>query len=196
MRNTHTVTVVASFLAAAGLLASVAPASAQGISISGPFEGEAKTLNAAGATFPAPLYQKWFDEYSKLTGVQVNYQPIGSGGGIMGIQGQTVDFGASDAPMTDEQLQAAKGGEILHIPTALGAIVPTYNVPDTADQLNFTGDTLAGIFLGDIQTWSDPRFSIVKAPGESAYPISTATWLLVYHDVNDRGRGVALTRLL
>jgi ABC-type phosphate transport system substrate-binding protein len=88
----HTVTVVASFLAAAGLLAGVAPASAQGISISGPFEGEAKTFNAAGATFPAPLYQKWFDEYSKLTGVQVNYQPIGSGGGIKGIQDQTVDL--------------------------------------------------------------------------------------------------------
>src|SRR5919204_5933969 len=91
---------------------STAAPAAPAISITGPFEGEAKTLNAAGAAFPAPLYQKWFDEYSKLTGVQVNYQPIGSGGGIKSIQDQTVDFGASDAPMTDEQLQAARGGEI------------------------------------------------------------------------------------
>src|SRR5919201_5299530 len=127
----------------AGTTAPGAPA----ITISGPFEGEAKALNAAGATFPAPLYQKWFDEYAKLTQVQVNYQAIGSGGGIKGIQDQTIDFGASDAPMTDDQLQAAKGGEIYHIPTALGAIVPTYNLPNLDTRLKFTGDTLAGIFL-------------------------------------------------
>src|SRR5437868_15461983 len=84
-------------------------------------------LTGAGATFPAPLYQKWFDEYVKVTQVQVNYQAIGSGGGIKGIQDKTVDFGASDAPMTDDQLQAASGGPIFHIPSALGAIVPTYN---------------------------------------------------------------------
>lgn len=129
---------------------------AQEITITGPFEGEAKSLNGAGATFPAPLYQKWFDEYSKVTGVQVNYQAIGSGGGIKGLQDQTVDFGASDAPMTDEQIQAAKGGELFHIPTALGAIVPTYNVPEVTEPLNVTGDTLAGIFLGTITTWNDP----------------------------------------
>jgi phosphate transport system substrate-binding protein len=132
---------------------------APSISITGPVEGEAKSLNAAGATFPAPLYQKWFDEYARLTGVQVNYQPIGSGGGIKGIQDQTVDFGASDAPMNDDQLNGAKGGEILHIPTALGAIVPTYNLPGTSPglKLKFTGATLAGIFLGDIQKWNDPK---------------------------------------
>jgi phosphate transport system substrate-binding protein len=130
---------------------------AAAVTISGPLEGEAKALNAAGATFPAPLYQKWFDEYNKLTQVQVNYQAIGSGGGIKGIQDQTVDFGASDAPMSDEQLQSAKGGPILHIPTALGAIVPTYNVPNVSGKLKFTGDTLAGIFVGDIQTWNDPK---------------------------------------
>jgi phosphate transport system substrate-binding protein len=289
--------------------------------ITGPVQGEAKSLNGAGATFPAPLYQKWFDEYSKLTQVQVNYQPIGSGGGIKGIQDQTVDFGASDAPMTDEQLQAAKGGEIYHIPTALGAIVPTYNLPNVTSKLKFTGDTLAGIFLGDIQKWNDPRlvadnpslagvdqdivvvhrsdgsgttfgftdylstvnqdwqqkvgkgtsvnwpvglggsgnpgvagevqqnpysigyveliyalqnnlgygmvknragafidpsldsvtaaaaasadaipadlrFSIVDAPGEASYPISTATWLLAYKNETDQAKALALTRLL
>jgi phosphate transport system substrate-binding protein len=125
--------------------------------IGGPFEGEATALNGGGATFPAPLYQKWFDQYNKLTGVQINYQPIGSGGGIKGLQDQTVDFGASDAPMSDAQMQSAKGGALFHIPTALGAIVPTYNMPDTSTQLKFTGDTLAGIFLGDIQKWNDPR---------------------------------------
>jgi phosphate transport system substrate-binding protein len=133
---------------------------APAVSINGPFQGEAKSLNGAGATFPAPLYQRWFDEYSKVTQVQVNYQPIGSGGGIKGIQDQTVDFGASDAPMTDEQLQAAKGGEIFHIPTALGAIVPTYNIPNVNGKLKFTGDTLAGIFLGDISKWNDSRLVV------------------------------------
>jgi phosphate transport system substrate-binding protein len=298
-----------------------ANATAPTISISGAYEGEAKSLNAAGATFPAPLYQKWFDEYSKLAGVQVNYQPIGSGGGIKGIQDQTVDFGASDAPMTDEQLQTARGGELVHIPTALGAIVPSYNVPGVNAKLKFTGETLAGIFLGDITKWNDPklvadnpdlatvnqeivvvhrsdgsgttfgwtdylstvspawqqkvgkgtsvdwpvglggngnpgvagevqqnpnsigyveliyaiqnklgygivknkagawidpsldsvtaaaaasaqnipadlRFSIVDAPGDGSYPISTATWLLAYKSMTDQPKAVALTRLL
>jgi phosphate transport system substrate-binding protein len=122
------------------------------------FDGEAGALNGAGGTFPAPLYQKWFTEYSNVTHVNVNYQAIGSGGGIRGIQDQTVDFGASDAPMTDAQLQAAKGGQIFDIPTTLGAIVPTYNVPETTAQLNFTADTLAGIYLGTISTWDDPSW--------------------------------------
>src|SRR6202171_2196801 len=147
-----------SILALIGMTLSPAAAFAQGapVTIGGPFDGEAGTLNGAGATFPAPLYQKWFSEYSKLTKVNVNYQAIGSGGGIKGIQDQTVDFGASDAPMTDAQLQAAKGGQLFHIPTALGAIVPTYNVPEATQQLNFTGDTLSGIYLGNIQMWNDP----------------------------------------
>jgi phosphate transport system substrate-binding protein len=87
----------------------------------------------------------------------VNYQAIGSGGGIKGIQDETIDFGASDAPMTDDQLQAAKGGPIFHIPTALGAIVPTYNIPEVKTKLKFTGATLAGIFLGDIIKWNDAK---------------------------------------
>jgi phosphate transport system substrate-binding protein len=135
----------------------VAKLAAPGISITGPITDEAKSLNGAGATFPAPLYQKWFDEYAKLTQVQVNYQAIGSGGGVKGIQDQTVDFGASDAPMTDDQLKAAKGGDVYHIPTALGAIVATYNIPNVNAKLKFTGTTLAGIFLGDISKWNDPK---------------------------------------
>ena len=145
---------------ATGALPSPSAASAVPVAaatITGPFQGEARSLNGAGATFPAPLYQKWFDEYNKLTQVQVNYQPIGSGGGIKGIQDQTIDFGATDAPMTDEQLAAAKGGQIFHIPTALGAIVPTYNLPNVKTKIKLTGDTLAGIFLGDIQKWNDPK---------------------------------------
>ena len=313
----------ASPAAAASPVAAASPsaAAAPSVSINGPFPGEAKSLNGAGATFPAPLYQKWFDEYSKLTQVQVNYQPIGSGGGIKGLQDQTIDFGASDAPMTDEQIQAAKGGEVFHIPTALGAIVATYNLPNVNARLKFTGDTIAGIFLGDIQKWNDPklvadnpdlanvnqdivvvhrsdgsgttfgftdylstankdwqqkvgkgtsvnwpvglggsgnpgvagevqqnpysigyveliyavqnnlgygmvknktgkfidpsldsvtaaaaasaqsippdlRFSIVDAPGDASYPISTATWLLAYKNETDQAKAIALTRML
>jgi phosphate transport system substrate-binding protein len=147
-----------STLVVLGMTLSPAAAFAQGapVTIGGPFDGEAQTLTGAGATFPAPLYQKWFAEYSKLTHVNVNYQAIGSGGGIKGLQDQTVDFGASDAPMTDAQIQAARGGQLFHIPAALGAIVPTYNVPEATTQLNFTGDTLAGIYLGNIQMWNDP----------------------------------------
>jgi phosphate transport system substrate-binding protein len=147
--------------AAAAASPSAAPAAAASpvpnISITGPVPNEAKSLNAAGATFPAPLYQKWFDVYAGLTQVQVNYQAIGSGGGIKGIQDQTIDFGASDAPMSDDQLQAAKGGPIFHIPTALGAIVATYNIPEVKAKLKFTGANIAGIYLGDITKWNDPK---------------------------------------
>lgn len=310
----------ASPLAAASPSAVGAPA-APAASIAGPFPGEAKNLTGAGATFPGPLYAKWFDAYQKVTQVQVNYQAIGSGGGIKGIQDQTIDFGASDAPMTDEQLAAAKGGEIYHVPTALGAIVISYNVPEAKDKLKFTGDTIAGIYTGDIAKWNDSklvadnpdlanvnkdivtvhrsdgsgttfgftdylstvnadwksrvgkgtsvnwpgglggsgnpgvagevqqtpyavgyieliyaaqnkisyglvknkagkfvdpsldsvtaaaassanavpadlRFSIVDAPGDAAYSISTATWLLTYKNMTDQAKGLALTRML
>src|ERR1700736_1371321 len=150
---------LASILVVLGMTLSPLTAFAQGapVTIGGPFEGESSALTGAGATFPAPLYAKWFDEYAKLTQVQVNYQAIGSGGGIKGIQDQTIDFGASDAPMTDEQLAAAKGGPLFHIPTALGAIVLTYNIPEVKTKLKFTGATIAGIFLGDITKWNDPK---------------------------------------
>ncbi len=116
---------------------------------------EARVLTGAGATFPYPLYSKYFDAYGRERGVRVNYQSIGSGGGIRQITEETVDFGASDAPMTDEQLAKAPG-PILHIPTALGAVVPTYNMPGNVT-VRFTGEVLADIFLGKIKKWNDPR---------------------------------------
>jgi phosphate transport system substrate-binding protein len=116
----------------------------------------AETINAAGATFPAPIYQKWFEEYHKAhPDVQINYQAIGSGGGIRQLTEGTVDFGASDMPMTDEQLSAVKKGKVLHFPTVLGGIVPTYNVQGVTVELKFAGDTLAGIYLGKIKKWND-----------------------------------------
>jgi len=122
------------------------------------------TLNGAGATFPYPMYSKWFSEYNKLhPDIQINYQSIGSGGGIRQVLNGTVDFGASDGPMTDEQLKEAKV-KILHIPTVLGADVPAYNIPGVSGEIKFTPDVLANIFLGKITTWNDP--AIAKAnPG-------------------------------
>jgi len=127
--------------------------------IGGPLQGEAKSLTGAGATFPAALYSKWFDTYYGLTQVKVNYQSIGSGGGIKAVSDQTVDFGATDGPMTDEQMAEAKGGPIYHIPAALGGVVATYNVPEVpaTTKLRFSPETLAGIFLGEIKKWSDPK---------------------------------------
>jgi phosphate transport system substrate-binding protein len=122
------------------------------------------TLNGAGATFPYPMYSKWFSEYHRLhPEIEINYQSIGSGGGIRQVLAQTVDFGASDGPMTDEQLSQAKV-KILHIPTVLGADVPAYNLPGVNQELKFTPQVLAGIFLGKITSWNDPL--LVKAnPG-------------------------------
>jgi phosphate transport system substrate-binding protein len=121
-------------------------------------------LNGAGATFPNPIYQKWFSEYHNAhSDVQINYQSIGSGGGIKQLQSGTVDFGASDGPMTDEQL-AQTPGKVFHIPTVLGAVVPTYNISGVSGELKFTPDVLADIFLGNIKNWNDGR--IAKAnPG-------------------------------
>jgi phosphate transport system substrate-binding protein len=113
------------------------------------------TLSGAGATFPNPIYSKWFSEYHKLhSDVEINYQSIGSGGGIRQVITGTVDFGASDMPMTDKQLQEAKT-KILNIPTVLGADVPAYNIPGVSGELKFTPDALAGIFLGKISKWND-----------------------------------------
>jgi phosphate transport system substrate-binding protein len=116
----------------------------------------AETINAAGATFPGPIYQKWFENFHKAhSDVQINYQAIGSGGGIRQLTEGTVDFGASDMPMTNDQLSKVTKFKVLHFPTVLGGIVPTYNVPGAAD-LKFSGPTLAGIFLGNIKKWNDP----------------------------------------
>ena len=124
------------------------------------------TLNGAGATFPNPMYSKWFSEYHKLHGdEQINYQPIGSGGGIRGVTESTVDFGASDMPMTDEQLKAAEAKlktKILNIPTVLGAVVPAYNIPGVTGDVKFTPEILAGIYLGTISNWNDPAIAKVN----------------------------------
>jgi phosphate transport system substrate-binding protein len=113
-------------------------------------------INGAGATFPYPMYSKWFSEYHKQhSDAQINYQSIGSGGGIRQVLAQTVEFGASDGPMSDEQLSQAKV-KILHVPTVLGAVVPAYNIPGVKQEIKFTPEMLAGIFLGKITTWNDP----------------------------------------
>jgi phosphate transport system substrate-binding protein len=117
----------------------------------------AQQINAAGATFPAVIYQKWFDEYHKLhADVQINYQSIGSGGGIAQLTAGTVEFGASDMPMTDEQISKLPV-KPLHFPSVLGGVVPTYNIGAITQDLKFTGETLSGIFLGSITKWNDAR---------------------------------------
>ena len=117
------------------------------------------TINGAGATFPYPIYSKWFDEYQKThPNIRINYQPIGSGGGIKQLTAQTVFFGASDGPMTDAQLQAASGA-ILHFPTVLGGVVPIYNVEGVTQPLRFSGALLAGIYLGKVSKWNDPAIA-------------------------------------
>ncbi len=118
------------------------------------FASAADTINAAGATFPAPIYQKWFEEFKAKTGVQVNYQSIGSGGGIKQYTDATVDFGASDMPMTDAQIAATKI-KPLHFPTVLGAVVLTYNIPGVTAKLKLSGATIAGIYMGKITKWND-----------------------------------------
>ncbi len=122
------------------------------------------TLNGAGATFPYPMYSKWFNEYHKLhSDIQINYQSIGSGGGIRQLIAGTVDFGASDGPMTDDQLKEAKV-KILHMPTVLGAVVPAYNIPGVTGEVKFTPEALAGIFLGKITKWNDKAITAAN-PG-------------------------------
>ena len=145
-------------LALAGLIVATAPFAA------------AQQINAAGATFPAVIYQKWFDEYRKLhADVQINYQSIGSGGGIAQLTSGTVDFGASDMPMTDDQISKLKV-KALHFPSVLGGVVPTYNIPGISQDLKFSSETLSGIFLGTITKWNDPQLAKdnpgVKLPNE------------------------------
>ena len=120
-------------------------------------------INGAGATFPNPIYSKWFDEYNKAhPNVEINYQSVGSGAGIRQLTNQTVFFGATDGPMTDEQMLAAPG-KILHFPTVLGAVVPVYNIPNVRADLKFTGPVLADIFLGKITKWNDPAIAKLNA---------------------------------
>ncbi len=117
------------------------------------------TINGAGATFPYPIYSKWFSEYHKLNPtIQINYQSLGSGAGIRQLTSRTVFFGATDGPMTPDQMQSAPG-KILHLPTVLGAVVPVYNIPGVSNELKFTGAVLADIFLGRITKWNDPAIA-------------------------------------
>lgn len=121
-------------------------------------------LTGAGATFPNPLYSKWFAEYAVKTGIQINYQPIGSGGGIKQLSEETVDFGATDAPMTDAEMAAAKGGPIVHVPMVVGIVAVAYNLPALTQPLRLTGSLVADIFRGVVTQWSDPRIAAVN-PG-------------------------------
>src|SRR5690242_16518944 len=124
-----------------------------------PNESSAQELNGAGATFPYPIYSRWFSEYAKANaGVHINYQSIGSGGGIRQVTEGTVDFGASDGPMSDQQIAQSKI-PVMHIPTVLGAVVPVYNIPGVTGNLNFAPDVIADIYLGKITKWSDPRLA-------------------------------------
>jgi phosphate transport system substrate-binding protein len=135
----------------------------------------AQSINGAGATFPNPIYSKWFSEYSQQhSNVHINYQPIGSGGGIRQVTDGTVDFGASDVTMTDEQLAQAKV-KVMALPTVLGAVVPVYNLPGISKPLNLSGDVIADIYLGKISKWSDPRLAKdnpgVSLPDKAILPV-------------------------
>jgi phosphate transport system substrate-binding protein len=132
--------------------------------IAGTSPAVAQSLTGAGATFPNPIYTKWFDAYSKKTGIQINYQSIGSGGGIRQFTEGTVDFGASDGPMNESQIQAVNGN-VLHVPTVLGAVVVTYNIPSLGQtKLKFDGNLLVDIFMGRVTNWNDPKIAALN-PG-------------------------------
>jgi phosphate transport system substrate-binding protein len=169
-------------VAAAAALLLVQPASAVAQNVD---------LTGAGATFPYPLYSKWFDTYAAKTGVKINYQSIGSGGGIRQLSEQTVDFGASDAPMKDDEMAKAKGGAILHYPMTMGAVVLTYNLPEVKRPLRLTGDVVADIYLGKIAKWNDARIAALNAG--VALP---ATDILVVHRSDGSGTSYIFTDFL
>jgi len=151
----------------------------------------AQTLTGAGATFPNPIYTKWFDAYSKQTGVQINYQSIGSGGGIRQFTEGTVDFGATDGPMNESQI-AAVNGNVLHVPTVLGAVVVTYNLPSLGDtKLKFDGNVLVDIFMGRVTKWSDKRIAALN-PGVKLPDID----LIVVHRSDGSGTTYVFTDFL
>jgi phosphate transport system substrate-binding protein len=167
-----------SSLVLSGLLALAAPLGAQ-------------TLTGAGATFPNPIYTKWFDAYSKQTGIQINYQSIGSGGGIRQFTEGTVDFGATDGPMNQSQI-AAVTGNVLHVPTVLGAVVVTYNLPSLGEtRLKFDGSLLVDIFMGRVTKWSDRRIAALN-PGIELPDID----LIVVHRSDGSGTTYVFTDFL
>ena len=148
------------------------------------------TLTGAGATFPYPIYSKWFDMYRESTGVQINYQSIGSGGGIQQLRAGTVDFGASDAPLNDEKL-GEMPHPVVHIPTVAGAVVLAYNLPDLAQPLQLTPKALAGIFMGTVKTWNDPAIKAAN-PGVTL----PATGVLAVHRSDGSGTSNIFTTYL
>jgi phosphate transport system substrate-binding protein len=148
-------------------------------------------LTGAGATFPYPLYSKWFSDYAARTGVKINYQSIGSGGGIRQLIEGTVDFGATDSPMTDEEMAKAKGGPVLHIPTVMGADVITYNLDGLSRPLNLTGQVIADIFLGRIKKWNDARIAALN--GDAKLPNQD---ILVVHRSDGSGTTYIFTDYL
>ena len=153
--------------------------------------GGSVALTGAGATFPYPIYSKWFADYAAKTGVKINYQSIGSGGGIRQLSEQTVDFGASDSPMTDDEMAKAKGGPILHFPTVLGAVALIYNLPGLKQPLKLDGPTLADIYLGTIKKWNDGRIAALN-PG-AALPNAD---ILVVHRSDGSGTSFIFTDYL
>jgi phosphate transport system substrate-binding protein len=166
------------FLAFSAMLAGAVPAAAQG-------------LTGAGATFPNPIYTKWFDAYNKKTGIQINYQSIGSGGGIRQFTEGTVDFGATDGPMNESQIQAV-AGNVLHVPTVLGAVVVTYNLPSLGDtKLKFDGTLLVDIFMGRVTKWNDPKIAALN-PGVKLPDID----LIVVHRSDGSGTTYVFTDYL
>jgi phosphate transport system substrate-binding protein len=148
-------------------------------------------LTGAGATFPYPLYSKWFSDYAAETGVKINYQSIGSGGGIRQITEGTVDFGASDGPMTDEQLARSKHGRIMHFPTILGADAISYNLPSVTQPIKLTGPVIADVFLGKITKWNDARIAALN--GDAALPNQD---ILVVHRSDGSGTTYIFTDYL
>jgi phosphate transport system substrate-binding protein len=149
--------------------------------LAGAASAQSVDLNGAGATFPNPIYDKWFKEYAAKTGVKINYQSIGSGGGVRQISEQTVDFGASDAPMTDDELSKAKGGKLLHFPTVMGGDVVVFNLAGVRS-LKLTGDVIADIFMGKITQWNDARL-VALNPGVKL----PASAILVVHRSDGSG---------
>jgi phosphate transport system substrate-binding protein len=167
-----------SALIISGILAAAAPAAAQ-------------SLTGAGATFPNPIYTKWFDAYSKKTGIKINYQSIGSGGGIRQFTEGTVDFGASDGPMSESQIQAVNGN-VLHVPTVLGAVAVTYNLPTLGDtRLKFDGNLLVDIFMGRVTKWDDRKIAALN-PGVKLPDID----LIVVHRSDGSGTTYVFTDYL
>ena len=152
---------------------SVSAADPCGVPVTQKCSTEAQALTGAGATFPAPIYTKWIDEYNKLTGVQINYQAVGSGGGIKAFTDKTADFGASDVPLTDAQIDAIAGG-FYTVPTVMGAVVPTYTIANVTASLKFTPEALAGIFLGTITKWNDPKIT-AENPGVTLPDLAITT---------------------